>query len=55
MNAEQRLRPIRGRGRCFLCVRMRKKDISGEYAAVRLIPTETWGAEKCHLFSFDVR
>ena len=35
--------------------RLYARDISGEYAAVRLIPTETWGAEKCHLFSFDVR
>ena len=35
--------------------RLYARDISGEYTAVRLIPTETWGAEKCHLFSFDVR
>ena len=35
--------------------RLYARDVSGEYTAVRLIPTETWGAEKCHLFSFDVR
>ena len=35
--------------------RLYARDIRGEYTAVRLIPTETWGAEKCHLFSFDVR
>ena len=35
--------------------RLYARDVSGEYAEIRLIPTETWGAEKCHLFSFDVR
>ncbi len=34
--------------------RLRKFDVSGNYAAVRLIPTETWGADACHIFSFDV-
>ena len=29
-------------------------DTAGTYAAVRLIPLDTWGAEKCHIFSFDV-
>ena len=35
--------------------RLRAFDVSGTYAAVRLIPEETWGNEGCHIFSFDVR
>jgi len=35
--------------------RLRAFDVSGEYAAVRLAPLETWGSDACHIFSFDVR
>ena len=31
------------------------RDVSGEYAAVRLIPLESWGVEDARVFSFDVR
>lgn len=30
-------------------------ELKGTYQAVRLIPLETWGCGRCHLFSFDVR
>ena len=35
--------------------RLRAFDVSGTYAAVRLVPLETWGCDGCHIFSFDVR
>ncbi len=35
--------------------RLRAFEVNGVYAAVRLIPLETWGAEGCRIFSFDVR
>ena len=35
--------------------RLRAFDVAGEYAAVRLVPLATWGSERCHIFSFDVR
>ena len=34
--------------------RLNQIALSGTWAAVRLIPEVTWGAEKCHLFSFEV-
>jgi len=35
--------------------RLVKLDITTTALAVRLVPEETWGAERCHLFAFDVR
>ncbi len=35
--------------------RLNRIAVSGEYTAIRLIPEETWGSEKVHLFSFDVK
>lgn len=34
--------------------RLNRVPLSGTWAAVRLIPEKTWGAEKCHIFSFEV-
>ena len=34
--------------------RLNRIPLEGEYIAVRLIPKETWGAEKVHLFAFEV-
>ena len=34
--------------------RLRRFDVDGEYAAVRLIPLETWGAAECSIFGFEV-
>ncbi len=30
-------------------------DVEGSFRKLRLVPIQTWGNEKCHLFSFDVR
>ncbi len=35
--------------------RLAQISLSGSFRAVRLIPTETWGAEDAHIFSFDVQ
>ncbi|MBR6323173.1 MAG: FAD-dependent oxidoreductase [Lachnospiraceae bacterium] len=57
-----RLEGVREDGSSLLLVsednnyqRFRAFDASGTFAAVRLIPLETWGSERCHIFSFDVR
>ena len=34
--------------------RLNQITLSGTWAAVRLVPEATWGAETCHLFSFEV-
>ena len=34
--------------------RLNQIALSGTWAAVRLVPEATWGAETCHLFSFEV-
>ncbi|MBQ6164472.1 MAG: FAD-dependent oxidoreductase [Clostridia bacterium] len=34
--------------------RLRVFPVGKEYRAVRLIPTETWGAEECSVFAFEV-
>ena len=34
--------------------RLRRYAAEGTYAAVRLIPLETWGDERCRLFAFEV-
>lgn len=35
--------------------RLNRIPVDGAYRKVRLIPTETWGNEKAHIFAFDVR
>lgn len=35
--------------------RLNKLTVSGQYKAVRIIPCQTWGSEKSHIFAFDVR
>ena len=35
--------------------RLNKIPLSGKWKAVRLIPLATWGAERVHIFSFDIR
>ena len=34
--------------------RLRRYATDGTYAAVRLVPLETWGSERCRLFAFEV-
>ena len=34
--------------------RLNRIPLSGVWAAVQLVPETTWGAEQCHLFSFEV-
>ena len=34
--------------------RLNKIPIHGKFCALRLIPSETWGSEKVHLFAFDI-
>lgn len=34
--------------------RLNKIPVSGAYESIRLIPLETWGSEKVHIFAFDV-
>ena len=34
--------------------RLYARDVSGVYASIRLIPIDTHGSERCHVFSFDV-
>ena len=34
--------------------RLRRYAVKGKYSAVRLIPLETWGDERCRLFAFEV-
>lgn len=35
--------------------RLNKIPLNGAYQSIRLIPTETWGSEKAHVFAFEVR
>jgi hypothetical protein len=35
--------------------RMRRHSVGASVTAIRLIPTKTWGAESCHIFSFDMK
>jgi len=35
--------------------RLNKIAVEGEYQKIRLVPTQTWGNEKAHIFAFDVQ